>query len=535
MPSHPNHYKQLDWKNKALLFDSLVFDFTAKEEFLPLIWIDSASNKKTPTFGLYTAMGDVRQGYKGNESFHESLTSLGAILSAGLMGIDKTNQDGYNYVKMIQNYWNTDNGWNIMMNNTSPEVALLGGGYGRDWWYDVYPNVLYYGVSYLFPNVENADNILRNIADKFYEADKILNGNYHYSYFDYGIMQGKQNHIPYQEDAAAGHAYVLLCAYEKFKDEKYLRGAKSAMNSLMQLEESRYYEVLLPFGAYVAAKMNAEYGTDYDVIKILDWTFEGCKATDGRTGWGVISEKWGDYDVYGLQGSITDGGGYAFLMNTYSLAWPLVSMVRYQPQYAKAIGKWMLNASNSSKLFYPDKIPDENQWLPEKKKITNGIIAYEGLRKTDVYGKPVLKGKSPVALGDGPNWAKGQPDVSMFSVYSSAYAGIFGSIISETNIGEVLKLDCLATDFYRKEAYQTSLYYNPHNKPVEIVFDNTSGQAVDLFNALTHEIVAKDIKKTGVFTMQPDSASLIVAIPSNSKITLLNGKYMSNDIVIAYQ
>ncbi|MDZ4330610.1 MAG: hypothetical protein U0945_08500, partial [Flavobacterium sp.] len=45
MPSHPNHYKQLDWKNKALLFDSLVFDFTAKEEFLPLIWIDSASNK----------------------------------------------------------------------------------------------------------------------------------------------------------------------------------------------------------------------------------------------------------------------------------------------------------------------------------------------------------------------------------------------------------------------------------------------------------------------------------------------------------
>lgn len=46
--------------------------------------------------------------------------------------------------------------------------------------------------------------------------------------------------------------------------------------------------------------------------KLLDWVFDGCQSPTGRTGWGIIVGKWGDYDVSGLQGSITDGGGYAF-------------------------------------------------------------------------------------------------------------------------------------------------------------------------------------------------------------------------------
>jgi len=52
-----------------------------------------------------------------------------------------------------------------------------------------------------------------------------------------------------------------------------------------------------------------------------------------------LSAKWGEYDVSGLQGSITDGGGYAFLMNSMKMAWPLVPMVKYEPRFARAIGK----------------------------------------------------------------------------------------------------------------------------------------------------------------------------------------------------
>ena len=160
-------------------------------------------------------MKDARQGadHNGGE-FHESLNSLTALLGAGLIGIDKTNQNGYNYVKMVQNYFNTENGWNIVMNNTCPKVALLGGGYGRDWWYDVFPNVLYYALCEVFPDVEFSDVIQKSIAEKFCAADSVLNGNYDYSYFDYAQMRGMVNNIPLQQDAAGGHGYVLYAAWK---------------------------------------------------------------------------------------------------------------------------------------------------------------------------------------------------------------------------------------------------------------------------------------------------------------------------------
>ena len=385
MPDMPAPYKIIDWKTKALRFDSLAYNFNSTATYGPLIWLDSARrNFDQVTFGLYTVIGDVRQGPKNNNGeFHEALTSLNSLVSAGLLGVDKTNQHGYNFVKMAQNYFNSDTKWNIVMNNTNPAVAMAGGGYGRDWWYDVYPNVLYYGVAALYPDVENTELIQRTVADQFYKADSVLAGNYDFSYFDYAQMKGVCNNVPLQQDVAGGQAWVLLSAYHKFGDSRYLKGAKSATEALLSQTESRFYEILLPFGAYTAARLNAEQGTNYDVTKLLNWTFDGCQAKEGRYGWGVIAEKWGDYDVSGLQGSITDGGGYAFFMNSVAMAWPLVPMVKYEPQYAVAIGKYMLNAVNASRLFYPDEVDSTHQWLPEMKNLTNGIIGYEGIRKMD--------------------------------------------------------------------------------------------------------------------------------------------------------
>lgn len=530
MPNQPSPYKMLDWKEKATNFDSYVFDHEATGEYLPLIWIDSAKrNIDQNTFGLFTVIGDLRQGPGINKGeFHEALASLGAVMGAGLVGIDKTNQDGFNYVKMVQNYFNSDNGWNIIMNNTNPEVAMLGGGYGRDWWYDVFPNVLYYAVCEIYPDVEDADAIQRSIANQFYKADSVLAGNYDYSYFDYATMEGKRNHIVYQQDAAAGHAYVLYAAYKKYGDEKYLDAAKSALEALLDLKESRFYEILMPFGALTAARMNAEQGTNYDVAKILDWTFNGCTAEDGRTGWGILSERWGEYDIHGLQGSLTHEGGYGFLMNTFDMAWALVPMVKYNPQYAKTIGKWMLNTANATRLFYPYEIPDENQWLPELKKITKNVIAYEGVKKIDAYGKEALKGVSPVALGDGPNWVVSQPKQSMFSIYGSAHVGIFGAIIEETNVEQVLKLNCQATDFYAENNYPMFLYYNPFNESKEIIYHNSKDESVDLFDLISGTTVSKNIETDGKFTIPGDDVRLIIEIPAGSKIQYRDRKAVIN-------
>lgn len=536
MPDIPVTYQMLDWKKKARDFDKFVFDWENTSKVGPLIWLDNARrNIDQPTFGLYTAVKDIRQGKNvNNGEFHESLNSLAAILGAGLVGIDKTNQDGYNYVKMAQNYFNSDTGWNIVMNNTTSSVGSKGGGYGRDWWYDVLPNALYYAVCDVFPGVDGAESIQKSIAEQFTKADSVLNGNYDYSYFDYGKMRGGINHIPFQQDVAGGHAYVLLCAYRKFGDVRYLNHSKSAIEALLSQKESRFYEALLPLGVYTAAYLNATEGANYDVQKLLNWVFDGCKSPTGRTGWGIVVGKWGDYDVSGLQGSITDGGGYAFLMNSIKPAWPFVPMVKYQPQYAKAIGKWMLNNASACRLFYPGYIDEKHQWAPELKDITNNNIAYEGLRKFDDYGKESLKGVSPVAIGDGPKWIDGNPTESMFSVYSSSPVGILGAIVDTTNVKGILKLDCNATDFYASRPYPVYLYYNPYDIDEHINYQTK--QAVDLFDIVSKKYVARGISKDGVFTIPAKEACIIVELPAGTELSL-DGKHIwaNKQYIISYK
>ncbi len=501
MPDFPRPYKMLDWKQKARDFDAFAFDHHSELPCGPVIWLDDTQrNLPQTTFGIYTAIHDVRQGpdHNGGE-FHESLNSMAAVLGATLVGIDKSRQDGFNYVKMLQNYFNSDTGWNIMMNNTCPDVAQLGGGYGRDWWYDVLPNALFYAICDLYPGIDGAEALQRTIAEQFYKADSVLAGNYDYSYFDYGRMKPMRNAIPYQQDAAGGHGYVLYAAWQKFRDPRYLRGAISAIDALHAQRESRFYEILLPLGIYTAARLNAEHGTRYDLGKMLGWAFDGCTSPTGRTGWGIIVGRWGGYDVSGLQGSTTTG--YAFLMNSVKMAWPLVPMVKYQPQYAVAIGKWMLNNANACRLFYPNELDDRHQWLPQMKDITRGIVAYEGLIREDNYGRPDLEGISPMGIGDGPRWNPKNPPESMFSLYSTSPVGILGAIVDTTDVEGILRLDCNCTDFYADRSRPVYLLYNPYDEDKTVTYRPASAAAFDLYDRLAGTCLARDARPSDVLTV----------------------------------
>ena len=534
MPFLPKPYKILDFKDLALSYDRIVYDRTQQGEYWPLIWSDgSRKNFDQETYGIFTAIGDLRQGEgKHKGLFHESLNSISSVLGASLVGIDKSDQNGEDYVGMLKNYFNSDTGWDIVMNNTGPEVAQLGGGYGRDWWYDVYPNLLFYAVADLYPEHPDFERIQRSIADQFQMADSILAGDYGHTYFDYGSMEPKDNWICSQEDAAAGHAYVLYAAYRKFGDPGYLEAAKSSLEALLSQKENRFYEILMPFGAYIAARLNAEEGTSYDYHKILDWTFDGTSVC--REGWGVLLDQWNGYDVSGLVGSTVDHGGFAFLMNTYDTMWPLVPMVRYDSRYATAIGKWMLNAANASKFFYPYEMPDEHQTLPDKKEHTKGVIAYEGLiKKAHLEGYSHLQ--APVAIGDGPHWVPGNPDVSQFSVYGSGHVGIPGAIIESTNVEGILKLDCLATDFYRGEAHPTFLMYNPHPEAKSVSYTVQGAGKVDLYDAITHRYLGKGVGKDTTIELAAQKAALIVELPANTQIIQREGKYYAGDVVVSHQ
>lgn len=545
MANFPEPYKIIDWKQKALDFEAYAFDFNSKMPAGPVIWIDKAHrNIDQDTFGLYTAMADDRQGpNRNNGEFHESLNTLHALLSAGLLGLDKTTSpEGYNYVKMVQNYFNTDNGWNIVMNNTCPDVALLGGGYGRDWWYDVYPNLLYYAVSELFPGVDGAEDIMRTVADQFAAADEVLNGNYDFTYFDYSTMEGKNNWIPKQQDAAGGHGWVLLAAYNKWGDERYLERAKSAIAALDSQTESRFYEILLPMGVYTAARLNAEYGCNYDIAKMFSWVFDGCtNPVESRTGWGISAGKWGDYEISGLQGSLIDGGGFLFLMNSIDVAWPFVPVAKYQPQYARSLGKWALNLANNCRLFFPDQIPDDHQALPGMHEYTNDLVAYEGLRYENILadrnekysGAP--KGVHPVALGDGPLWYPTNPKESMFSLYSTSASGILGAIVETTDVEGILRLDCNATDFYAARPYPVYLMFNPFDGDRKVTYTVKGEGRKDIFDIVSKSYLAKGVDGAACVTVPADAAVVAVELPAGSRISSKDGKLLVNNNIISYR
>lgn len=533
MPNIPAHLEIIDYKELALRFDKTVFDFNAKGKYWPLIWKDnSRKNYPQEVVGLYTAMADVRQGTNNKGMFHEALATMGATLGASLVGIDKRNQQNLNYVGMTKNYFNSETSWDIMMNNTCPEVALLGGGYGRDWWYDVYPNLLFYAIYDKYPNEPGLEKMAKRIADKFYEADVVLNGNYDYSYFDYAKMKPMKNTICAQPDAAAGHAWVLYSAYKKFGDPKYLKGAKSAMAALESQKINPTYELLMPFGAYLSARINAEEGTHYDTDKMLGWTFDGTAIC--REGWGVLVGNWNGFDISGTVGSTVDHGGYGFLMNTYDMAWPMVPMVRYNQSYASAIGKWMLNAANASRFFYPKYMPDEHETIPQLADAGKGVIAYEGMIKKSNYDKYSYV-PAPVAQGDGPLWVPGKnPEESQLSVYGSAHVGIFGSIIEKTNVDGILKLNLLATDFFHDKAYPSFLYYNPYTTDKTVSIKIEKGKKVSLYNTVSGTFVAKNVTASAKIKIEPLNSAVIVIVPANGKITYSGNKMLINNVVVDY-
>ena len=531
MADLPAPLKIIDWKKMALKFDSTVYNFNSDGKYWPLIWMDTTGkNFKQPVIGVYTAIGDVRQGKNKNKGmFHEALANMGAVLGASMVGIDKSDSQGINYVGMLKNYFNKDNGWNIMMNNTAPEVALLGGGYGRDWWYDVYPNVLFYAIYDQYPEEPMFKELARTIAEQFFKADSVLNGNYNYSYFDYGKMQPMTNHICIQADAAAGHAYVLYAAYLKFGDRRYLQGAISAMKALEAQEVNPTYELLMPFGAYLAARMNAEQGTAFDVQKMLNWTFDGTAVC--RKGWGILTGNWNGIDISGTVGSTVDHGGYSFLMNTFDAAWPLVPLVKYQPQYANAIGKWMLNAVNASRFYYPQYMPKAHQTLPEFAAITKGVIAYEGMAMASTYDNRYTSLKAPVAQGDGPKWVPGEnPEVSQFSVYGSAHVGIFGGMVKETEVPGILQLDLNATDFYADRSHPAYLYYNPYPVQKTIRITLPQNQKTDVYNLVAEKYEVKNSNASFQLTLEPLQSAVLISTPAKTSTPVPTAKKVKEKV-----
>lgn len=518
MPNIPAPYEMRNWKKVALGYDSLVFNLNASGEYLPLIFINNnpVNYPEHKSFGLHTVVGTP---YTNSG---EAINVLPAVIGASLSGVDKSNQNGYNWVLMCEEYFNRRPAENVYLN--SPNSSS-----GNDWWYETMPNIFFYQLYSMYPNTGDFKNQFTTVAERWLQAVSAMGGStvpWHIPYMNYRAWK-LSTMTPNAEgviepEAAGAIAWILYMAYTETGDEKYRQGAELALEFLNSLASNPAYELQLPYGAYIASRMNAELGTNYNIQKIIDWCFD----VGPLRSWGAILGRWGGYDVYGLIGEVyQEGSHYAFLMNCFEQAGALVPLVRYDKRFARAIGKWMLNAANAARLFYPKYLPEANQdsYAWTRQYDPGSYIAHEAIRQT-------ANGKSPFATGDAISGGWGKTTLSL---YSSSHSGIFGAIIDTTNVEKILRLDLLKTDYFHKKAYPSYLYFNPYTEDKLVEIDAGSGTH-DIYDAVSGSFIKTGASGTVQIAIPADGAVIAVITPSGGTVTYEADKMLINGTVVDY-
>jgi len=511
MPRIPQPFEVRDWWAVARNYDRFVFNLEADGRFLPLVWLDpDIPNLDGPGFGLPSYVGLSRGGHR-----HEAINTIAAVLGASLVGIDKT-AGPHNWVRMCRQYEHPDLG--LVLNRVRGDT-------GRSFWYDIWPSVLFYGLADRYPDEPGLLPTCRRIADRWTKAVESLRragdgaADFGHSAFDFRTMRAVDHGQRREPEAAGGVAWMLLAAHQRWGDPKHLEAARACLEFLDRRQANPYHEVLLPWGALAAARMNAQHGGDCDVRKILTWCFDGRSTPRGS--WGTVCERWGGIDCHGLVGSLTDGGGYAFAMNTFAQPAALVPLVRYDDRFARAVARYVLNAASAARLFYPDALPLDHQSSPGWKADPANCVAYEGLRKE-------WDGKQPYATGDVVRGGNGPTDLGL---YGSSHVGLLAALVARTDQQHILRLDCLATDFHRPPAYPTYLYYNPYEEPRPVTLD-VGAETHDLYEAVGNRWLARGVRLKTTVTVPADTAVLVVVCPAGSHPSREGPRLLIDGVVV---
>ncbi|MCB0557208.1 MAG: laminin G, partial [Phaeodactylibacter sp.] len=200
MPNEPSPYNVRDWKQVAQQYDALVYDLQLSGQYLPLVFVNNngINYPQHQSFGLHSYVGT------NNPTAGEGINVLPSLVSATLAGIDKSNQNGRNWVLMSQDYFNKANGEMIYLNNRS-------GGSGGDWWYDLMPNIYFYQLYDLYPPFGDAEFQFNSVADQFAAAVRAMGGSdtpwspayMNYRAWDFVDMQPNDQGVPEPEAAGA--------------------------------------------------------------------------------------------------------------------------------------------------------------------------------------------------------------------------------------------------------------------------------------------------------------------------------------------
>lgn len=312
-----------------------------------------------------------------------------------------------------------------------------------------------------------------------------------------------------QPDTIGGYAYLMLFAYEMLGDRRYLKEAKTGMHYYQSFTQNPWYEI--PSGAMAclaAGRLSAQGEERFDLRKMVEWVLD-------PGGHPLQTGDWGEFEVNGLMaGFSTEPSGEAYSMESLVTLPYLLPMLRYRPEFANEIGKYLLNTAANMRLFYADCIPRANQDRPD----LTSAIPYERLTKE-------MSGKSPFASGD---------YGSHRSIYGGAYALWWGELVSPTEVPFILQFNLSRSDFLCANAFATYLYYNPWSEAKTVSLQLDSG-TFDLYDLTAHTFIGERKSGKVLLDIPAKGSKIVVVVPSEANRQMKDGVLLCDSVAIDYR
>ena len=485
--------------------------------------------------------------YGQSNSDTEIFTNLSAIVGAKMVGLNPQKMVNFDILKTAKQWYDEKHGL-YRHRPTVKSPDLHSGIYG--YWSSVYGVML----ADLFPEdpeflkqIKASTNTFKNIAKGLGCPDKPNFDTLGFNFKSNG--PGGRNEPMNRLGNSPIIAWMNLLGHDLNNDKEMLTISKSIMKYYS--ENLGRYELTHVMAPYMAARLNAQHGENYEMTPIYStWFGDGIKK-----GWKITAGY--EYDgitTDGIDGAIHKNGNYlCFTMGSLNgPAW-LLPALRYDQRYAKSLARYSLNMAVSMRLFQGYKLDWEHQdhkdW--KDKYDPEYLLFYEALFSTEPSKEKKFR---PYATGDPIRLGWGTPKVEKqdylkekkkrfskssnnISFYMGNHIGLLGAICHPTDVPGIIRWDCLKTEWFHPEAYPTLLYHNPHKeaKKFTLKLDDQIKGKVDLYDSISGQIISHGAQHGDKLTLKADQAVVLVAIPQNAKLKKAGNKLFANGISIDYR
>ena len=447
LPWIPEDYGGVDLKGAAIRYAQEIFNGDGRYFYeAPGLY----HTEKT-RFGIVSVEGE-----EPDLSNVEAMTLISALLSAQALGNDTLPVEEINRLAAkIEGYYSLDEGENIFLNYMDVKSRDL------DFYQQVYPGLLYFMIMDRLEASENSDAILRQIAESWYEVVMDLGGNdrlvdFGYAGYDFTAREPFHRENQLEPDGAAGIALIQYYAFQKYGDKKYMRAAQFCMDYLDRFDSHYGYRLLYLYTPYLAARLNAQEGFEYDVAKHM-----GNYLLPNESNWGWMGPE---NFASGMIGSRTEYGGTAYTYESIMGLAALIPMAKYETRYAKDIGKLVLH----------------------------------GIDELSKQGTLICRSQDVVREEE--------------SVKARLALGYLASMAEPTDQEGILKIDLNVGDFYQKQWDNPSfLLFNPYEEPVTITYEPRT-RGVVLYDLLRDEYLNEGSSRKDL-EIPPQEAVIVIEIP----------------------